>query len=153
LKNWILLFLLSAFLLSGCSGKSANNASYDLRKDRSAPQFMSNRSVGNNQKHLVENDVTNQNPNFLNLSGTGSGSESGSNMGLDVDKARQVIRDTKEFKPGSIWINGDRMWVTAYKKGILTERGKIADEARIHRKLVEALPSYNIEVKVQEDRR
>ncbi|WML46257.1 hypothetical protein [Neobacillus sp. PS3-40] len=153
MKNWILLFLLSAFLLSGCSGKSVNDASYDLRKDRSAPQFMSNRSVGNNQRHLVEKDVTNQNPNFLNLSGAGSGSESGSNMGLDVDKARQVIRDTKEFKPGSIWINGDRMWVTAYKKGILTERGKIADEARIHRKLVEALPSYNIEVKVQEDRR
>lgn len=136
-------------VLCGCQGN--RNTAYDLRNDNSTPNYMSNRS----QNHLVEEDITDQNPNFLDLRGTGSGSETGGgqNMGLDTDKAKQVIGQTKEFTTDSVWINGDRMWVTVFKKGMLTDTEKIDAEARLHRKLVQALPRYNIEVRVQEDRR
>lgn len=154
MKKWMFLSLIMLFIVSGCQGNNrrANEAAYDLRNDRSAPNYMSNR--GKDKPHLVEDDITNQNPNFLDLKGTGSGGEAGgTNTGIDIDKAKQVIADTKEFKTDSVWTNGDRMWVNVYKKGMLSDREKIDAEARLHRKLIQALPRYNIEVSVQEDRR
>jgi hypothetical protein len=145
-------------LLIGCQGtKDANDASYDLRKDKSAPNNMSyrTRDYDANRKRAIGNDSTNQNPNFLNLNGTRNGiSSSGAgNFANDVDKAKQVIANTKEFRTDSVLINGDRMWVTVYKKGTLTDSQKVDAEARLHRKLIQALPRYNIDVRVQEDRR
>jgi len=168
LKKWMFLSLIMLFAVSGCqNNRSAKEEAYDLRKDRTAPNYMSNRNNdqnildnmtnggrGKNQQHLVEDDVTNQNPNFLDLNRTGSGGEAGAgNQGNDIDKAKQVIADTNEFVVDSVWVNGDRMWVSVYKKGMLSDRGRVDAEARLHRKLVQALPRYNIEVRVQEDRR
>ncbi|MDP4084238.1 MAG: hypothetical protein Q8934_06435 [Bacillota bacterium] len=144
MKKWVFFSILGAIILTGCN-QGANDAAYDLRKDKSAPQFMSNRVTGN--------DINNQNPNFLPLKGTKGGAVSSQGHRVDVEKAKQVIKSTKEFTPGSIWMNGDRMWVTVYKKGMFTQREKIAAEARVHRQLIEALPRYNIEVNVRQDRR
>jgi len=181
LKKWMFLSLIMLFVVSGCQiNRSAEEGAYDLRKDRTAPNYMSNRANdrsipknmtnrgndqniadnitnrgrGKNEQHLVEDDITNQNPNFLDLKHTGSGGEAGAgNQGNDINKAKQVIADTKEFVTDSVWINGDRMWVSVYKKGMLSDRGRVDAEARLHRKLVQALPRYNIEVRVKEDRR
>ncbi|WML41659.1 hypothetical protein RCG19_08420 [Neobacillus sp. OS1-2] len=171
LKKWMFLSLISLSVLtaSGCqnNNRSADEEAYDLRSDRTAPNYMSNRgddqdipenvsnrNRGKNEQHLVEDDITNQNPNFLDLKHTGSGSEaSAGNHGTDINKAKQVIADTKEYVTDSVWINGDRMWVSVYKKGMLSDQGKVAAEARLHKKLIHALPRYNIEVRVKEDRR
>ena len=170
-KLSLFLSLCMMFVVSGCNGNNGGNngneEAYDLRNDKSAPnnmslqgnndrnttKNMSNR--GKNKQHMVEDDITNQNPNFLDLKRTGSGSEAGGgqNTGNDINKAKQVIADSDEFTTDSVWINGDRMWVSVYKKGMQTERGKINAEARLHRKLVQALPRYHIEVRVKEDRR
>ncbi|MGJ7910908.1 hypothetical protein [Neobacillus sp. LXY-1] len=166
-KSMILSVFMLLMLAAGCSNeKSADHTAYDLRKDRSSPNFMSKRGDQNryspenvanrdkNQQHLVEDDITNQNPNFLDLNGTGSGSEAGAgNQGNDINQAKQVIAATNEFTTDRVWINGDRMWVTVHKKGMLSHKERDAAEARLHRKLIQALPRYNIEVKVQEDRR
>ncbi|MFJ7726002.1 hypothetical protein ACIQXV_07535 [Neobacillus sp. NPDC097160] len=172
LKKWMFFLLISLFFLtiSGCQiNRGANENAYDLRKDQSAPNLISDRDgddlsipknmsdVGDrskNEQHYVEDDITNQNPNFLDLKHTGSGGEAGAgNHGTDINKAKQVIADTNEFVADSVWVNGDRMWVSVYKKGMLSDRGKVDAEARLHRKLIEALPRYNIEVRVKEDRR
>lgn len=195
LKKWMFLSVTALFLLSGCqSNRGANNEAYDLRNDRSAPNFMSSTrnnaddpdtfddmstpnhkdivdnmsnssndknhpdnlsDRGKNKQHLVEDDITNQNPNFLDLKRTGSGSEAGGgkNTGNDVYKAKQVIGETDEFVTDSVWINGDRMWVSVYKKGMLSEKDRRGAEARLHKKLIQALPRYHIEVRVKEDRR
>lgn len=146
---------IALLLIGGCqSNKNANqSASYDLRKDRNV-QNMSNR-LDNGDRKLDGNDITNQNPNFLNLQGTRNGSASGGsgNIGVDTDYAKKIIADTNEFTTDSIWVNGDRMWVKVYKKGILSHKQRIDAEARLHKKLVQALPRYNIEVRVQESRR
>jgi hypothetical protein len=168
LKKWKFLSFIIVLVLavvSGCQkGNDADESAYDLDKDRSVPNYMANRDEnrtpdymtnrGKNKQHYVEDDITNQNPNFLDLEGTGSGGEAGANnQGNDINQAKQVIADTDEFVTDSVWINGDRMWVSVYKKGMLKDQDKIDAEARLHKKLVKALPRYNIEVRVQEDRR
>jgi hypothetical protein len=166
-KKWMFFSFALLFILSGCqsNNRGANEAAYDLRKDKSAPNYMSTpvgdrntpdymSNRGKDKQHLVENDITNQNPNFLDLKRTGSGGEAGAgNQGNDIQKAKQVITDTNEFVPDSVWINGDRMWVSVYKKGMLSDRERIAAEARLHKKLIQALPRYHVEVRVKEDRR
>lgn len=168
MKKWMFpLFFVLLMSAAGCqnANRSADDTAYDLRKDKSAPNLMSNRGDvtntpdymndrGKNQQHMVENDITNQNPNFLDLNRTGSGGEAGAaNQGNDIKKAKDTIAATGEFVTDSVWINGDRMWVSVYKKGMFSDRGKIAAESRLHKKLVAALPRYNIEVRVKEDRR
>lgn len=167
LKKWMVLSFMMLFVLSGCQSKDkgANQEAYDLRNDKSAPNYMSNRGKnlntpdymsdrGKDQQHMVEDDITNQNPNFLDLKRTGSGGEAGAGThGNDINKAKQVINGTKEFVTDSVVINGDRMWVSVYKKGMLSDQGRIDAEARLHRKLIQALPRYHIEVRVKEDRR
>lgn len=150
-----LLLLIVTILVSGCQGTKNNEAAYDLRKDKGAPNYMSNELTGPDRGRVIGNDVTNQNPNFLKLRGTRNGNASGGsgNLGVDSDKAKQVIAGTKEFRTDSVWINGDRMWVNVYIKGRLTNQEKLDAQARLHRKLVEALPRYDIELSVQEDRR
>lgn len=156
-KFMLFLSLCMMFMVSGCNGNQGgnhgNDLAYDLKNDRSAPNYMSNR--GENKQRMVEDDITNQNPNFLNLSRTGSGSETGGgkDTGEDINKAKQVIADTNEFTVDSVWVNGDRMWVSVYKKGMQSEQGKVKAEARLHRKLIQALPRYKMEVRVKEDRR
>lgn len=156
LKKWMFLSLIVVCMLSACQTKrddDANGTAYDLRKDRSAPNMM---SIEKDKRHgdVVEDDVTDRNPNFLNLNRSfDRGEYDGLNNGSDVDKATKVINGTKEFAADSVWINGDRMWVSAYKKGMLSDRERIDAEARLHRKLTQALPRYNIEVRVKEDRR
>jgi hypothetical protein len=165
MRKFVLFLSLAMLLLvGGCAG-NRNEEAYDLRKDQTAPNYMSNQDTdrntpanmsnrGKNKQRMVEDDITNQNPNFLDLKRTGSGSEAGAtNHGNDIEKAKQVIADSDEFVADSIWINGDRMWVSVYKKGMQSEQGKINDEARLHRKLIQALPRYKIEVRVKEDRR
>lgn len=145
------LLLMMILGVGGCqTNKNASEKAYDLRNDRSAPNYMSYKR-GN---RVEGNDMTNQNPNFLDLHGTRNGNESAGagNTGVDVAKAKKVIADTKEFRTDSVWVNGDRMWVTVYKKGMLSDQAKIDAEARLRRTLVKALPRYNIEVRVQEDR-
>ncbi|MDQ6595188.1 hypothetical protein [Bacillus salipaludis] len=70
------LLLTMLFAVTGCGNEAAD---YDLRKDRSAPNEMSNKY----KKPLVGQDVQNQNPNFLNLEGTSTrGTGEGRILGL-----------------------------------------------------------------------
>ncbi|MDP4162983.1 MAG: hypothetical protein Q8906_04320 [Bacillota bacterium] len=150
MKKYVILAGAMSLCLIGCN-KSAEKG-YDIKKDRNTPQFMSYKPkpAGTNQNKPVGNDFTNQNPNFLNLNGTSSGSSASTSMGLDVNKAKQTIGQMKDLSPGSIWIHGDTMRVTAYKKGTLTNREKAIVEARLQRKLIQALPRYTIKVNVTE---
>lgn len=156
LKKWIVTSSLVLLMLSACQNNQAaddNDTAYDLRNDPAAPNIMTNRT--GDRQHYVEDDITDQNPNFLNLNRSGDQREfdGTNNNGTDIEKARQIIGETDEFVADSVWVNGDRMWVSVYKRGMLADRERIDAESRLHRKLVKALPRYNIEVRVKEDRR
>lgn len=105
----------------------------------------------NRNARVVKDDAnidraSSQNPNFINIAGNGR------STGQDIDKARQVIKSSTKYQPGEVWINGPNMWVTVYQKEKLSQKEKIHAEARVHKILTRALPRYNIEVKVREDR-
>lgn len=87
-----------------------------------------------------------QNPNFPNTDGRRLSNQD------DIEKAREIINKTNEFRAGPIWINGDDMWVTAYKKGMVSDRQRVSDASALRKKLIKGLPRYHIQVKIQEDR-
>lgn len=144
MKKWMFLsLLLFVLLLTGCQGGNDDTA-YDLRTDNGNPNFMSNQN-DNDRQHQVDDDVTGRNPNFLDLRRVGTDGEANrNNIGSDIDKAKQIINRMEEFKAESVWINNDRMTVTVNQTNQNNH-----DVDRLHRKLVQALPRYNIEVRVR----
>lgn len=152
--KYLFLSIVSLLLVGGCTDHSIlNTLSYDLGKGRSAHDDIPGRSAGFDQPHYVERDVTLQNPNFLDLKGTSTGNERGSHIGIDVDKARKVVGRTKGYRPGSVYTEGSSMWVTVYKKGIKNEQDRLKARAQMHKRLVQALPRYDIDVNVLDDKR
>jgi hypothetical protein len=164
----MLLSLLFVLLLAGCDAGKGNDygngndygegngqgdeAAYDLRNDRANPNFMANRQ----RQYQVEDDITDRNPNFLNLrrEGTDAGDEdqaNRNNFGNDIDTARDIVNRSGDFRADSVFINnnGDRMSVTVNHRGELSDRESNNAVAELQRKLNTALPRYFIEVKVR----
>jgi len=143
-RKWLYLLVI-VFFLAGCNNNP--KGLYDQQEDRAG------KALSHNEKaDLLETDrsrgwqMGDQNPNLPNMDG-GRVDQDGY-----IDKARNTVNGTEEFKVGSVWTNGNRMWVTAYKKGQLTREERMDAEARLHKLLTKAIPRYEIEVKVQEDR-
>lgn len=136
--------LVALFVVSGCAQSGDVSRS---EEDQAGASLISNPNYSKPQSG-VKDDYrnTDQNPNFLNLSNERP------NLNTDIDHARDVVRRTTKYQPGSVWINGNKMWVTVYKKGMLSHEQKIAVAAQVRQKLIEALPRYDIHVKVKEDR-
>jgi len=130
-KLSLLVFL---FVLTACDGALQD----ELVEDKNP----AGTNVTNHE--LPGRTMSDQNPNLIN-----TGSER--NQNTDTEHAKKVISDTGEFKPDSVWINGNDMWVTAHTDKDLTAKEKLAAQARLHKLLIGALPSYDIEVKVNED--
>jgi hypothetical protein len=147
LKKWIIPSLLSVVMLTACmKGNDTENTAYDLRKDTINPNYMSN---------SVNQDVgpmSDQNPNFLNLTGTRMNDASNrNNTGRDIDIARDIVNDTGDFRSESIWINnaGDRMTVTVDNRGGLNGQNRDDAIAKLRTKLKQSLPRYSFEIREQ----
>lgn len=149
MKKLIFFFLLASFL-TGCAQNNQSSSIYGQEESNAGTQFISNNSEWESREQQLgetqEYTMDAQNPNFLNLDGNGVDNQD------DINHARQVIQETGKYEPGPIWINGEKMWITAYKRGNLSEREIIQEQAELHRILVKALPRYDVEVQVQEDR-
>jgi hypothetical protein len=137
--------LLMMLLISGCQGNTKNDLG-----DRLKPDYRSNHLTGHDRGRHIGNDITDQNPNFLNLRGTRNGNASGNSQsyGKDVEYAKKVIR-MNGFTPRSVWINGSHMYVTADKRGNLSGRETLDAQSRLHSKLRAALPRYTFDVTVR----
>ncbi|MGG1290970.1 hypothetical protein ABE218_06355 [Bacillus smithii] len=140
-------FLMAAvvfLLLNGC-GMIERDSTYGEREDRHGVQFVSHRDRLGNQERRERDDPTNtnQNPNFIDRA------PDQPNLGTDIEKAKQVIRnDTNHYEADSVWINGRTMWVKVNTHRKLSDEDKA--EARLHRKLIQALPRYRIEVDIKQ---
>lgn len=144
MKKWLFV-LMTVMVLSACNNNPKGLS--DNQEDRAGRSFVAN-NKDNGQDNTQSRgwQRSDQNPNFLNTDG--------GRVDYDgyIDKAKQTVNATEEFKAGSIWINGNRMWVTAYKKGQMSRQERVDAEARLHKELVKAVPRYKIEVQVKEDR-
>lgn len=140
------IFLLMLAFLAGCANNKATESEYD-HESRDGVSF-----INNNLDRTEDNDTMDrtmsgdQNPNFINFDGKRLDNQD------DIDQARKVISAHEGFRPGAVWVNGEDMWVTAYRRGNMTHQEKIDSQAQLHKMLIKALPRYHIEVKVQEDR-
>ncbi len=143
MKKWLVFMLFTVLMLSACQ-KGNDNTAYNLRDDVSNPNYMSNEV--NNQP----GQMSDQNPNFLNLRGTALNDASNrNNTGRDIDIARDIVSRTGDFKADSVWINnaGDQMTVTVDSRG--RNDGNKHDEniTLLKARLSQALPRYSIKIK------
>lgn len=148
------LFILVLVLLAGCSSGMKGNENVDVNQN--AAEFMNyghedqdnNQGQNNrNNDNINRDEVTEQNPNFLNLNTDDETHVN--NQGIEVNKARDVIEMNNRYEAGPIWINGQDMFVTVYPNGRLTEKERKAARTQLRKDLVRALPSYHINVTVE----
>jgi len=147
MKKIFVFLLLIIGVLVGCNQNENAEGDYDKNHDKNGRAFVKNRTFGFDDEYTMDRQMSEQNPNFPDFDRNRVNYES------YVDKARTVVENTDEFEPGQVWINGSRIWVTAYKKGQLSNKEKIDAEARLHKLLTKAIPAYDVEVTVREDRR
>lgn len=147
MKKWMFLSLLPVLMLAACQAGNDETA-YDLRNDRTNPNYMSNRTSPNNYDEV--RDITDKNPNFLNLRGTTQGDHGQrNNFGQDIDKARDLVNDTEDFTADSVWINnaGDRMTINVNTRDGLSDRERNHAVGMLQQKLTKALPRYTIDIR------
>ncbi|PAE25951.1 MULTISPECIES: hypothetical protein [Bacillaceae] len=140
------MFLLLLTLMAGCANNQATESEYD-HESRDGVSFINNDLDRTEDNDTLDRTMSgDQNPNFINFDGKRLDNQD------DIDHARKVIAAHEGYRPGAVWINGEDMWVTAYRKGNMTHQEKMDSQAQLHKALIKALPTYHIEVKVQEDR-
>lgn len=144
----LVVFIMSLSILAGCTNFNRGvEKLYGPNEDQTGFRNVSTRD--DDQEYQTRGwTMDEQNPNFLNTDGRRN-----VNNQADIDQAREVIEGTGAYRSGPVWINGDDMWVTAYKKGMMTDSERVKASTDLQKKLVKALPRYHIEVKIQEDRR
>lgn len=135
-------------ITTGCTAAKSNDNAFSNDEDKNGTQLMSNRRAKtiDTTNETRGQTMSDQNPNLLNTDGGRNSIRS------DVDKARDVINQTTDYQSDSVWVNGNTMWVTVYKKGMMTNEQRIDAEAIVHALLIKALPQYKIEVRVLQDR-
>lgn len=143
--RWFIVLFSIVLVLIGCQQKE-NSSTYLENEDRNAKKMVSNNDNVVDRENNEGVYILDQNPNLLN---NGNRSD---NYGKDIDKAKSIINDMEGYRAGPVWINGDNMWVTVYRQGMLSHNEKIKEEGKLHRILTGALPRYDIEVTIREDR-
>ncbi|WP_075983201.1 hypothetical protein [Bacillus massilinigeriensis] len=139
------LFLILLAILTGCNQNQNAEGVYDRDEDSNARTFVQNSHSLDSPIGRADQRMSEQNPNLVPVDET----RSRSNQKSDIDQARKTIETMNGFVPGSVWINGGRMRVTAYTKGNLSDEEERAAEKRLNNALVHALPRYKIDVHVE----
>ncbi|BCB05946.1 hypothetical protein [Bacillus sp. KH172YL63] len=142
-----LLFTLFLLLITACGVNQESE--YGIHQDGGGTRFIDNK-MAEMDKRQDENvrEITDQNPNFPNL--TNSPGATSNRMGEFEDKAREVVRENSRFEPDEVWINGEKMWVTAHTKKEMTMAETNKEEAMLKETLQKAIPRYDIQVKIIE---
>jgi hypothetical protein len=142
--NLALPLLIAALLTTGCASNEQYSAQKQKNNDR--PSLVSNEPNDGAHKRFGRT-MSDQNPNLLNTDGGGR-----RDRGQDIDKAKAIVNNSKEFRSGNIWIDGGGMWVNVYPKGNMDNQQTTHARTKLHSRLIQALPRYQIEVRVQDDR-
>ncbi|QQZ09227.1 hypothetical protein [Heyndrickxia vini] len=125
-------FLFLIGLLTGCGSNQLNDNATT--------------NDGNDKMRKISSNPTDQNPNMIDL----RQKDPAITVGTDVDKAKYVVKRYKNYYDPTVWVNGNNMWVTAHTGNRLTAKERMKEEAKIHKKLIQALPRYDINVKIEE---
>ncbi|WP_079506274.1 hypothetical protein [Mesobacillus jeotgali] len=148
MKKLLMLFVFAIVLVSGCAqdnaesvyDKDEDQAGVDLNREHDGVRHGDGPNFSRDQDDGMT--MTDQNPNLLNTD-----NENRHSFSQDVQKAKDVISDAG-YEPGSIWINGGEMNVTAQLQGRVTKKDRDNAQKKLHDMLTKALPRYDINVKI-----
>jgi hypothetical protein len=134
-------------LLSACSLNPDHPSYHQQSEDRNGTRLITDdKAQSDYDRYLYNNfddpEKTRQNPNFISIT---EGSE---NNRTDVRKAAQVIETYTDYEPGSIWMNGNNMYVTVQVPSTMPEEKRQKEQRRIHKLLTKAIPTYDIHVRL-----
>lgn len=138
--------LLFAVMLGACSVNPDDSQYHAQSEDRNGRNLMTGNEAKPNYdriyNHFDDPEKTNQNPNFIGLT---DGSETNR---ADVRQAVQVVRKYTNYEPGSVWMNGNDMWVTVHARRAMSDRQREKEQNRLYKLLTKAIPNYNIRVRI-----
>ncbi|CAM3842465.1 hypothetical protein [Mesobacillus thioparans] len=148
MKKLLILLMFAVVLVSGCGqdntesvyDKDEDQAGVDLNREHDGVRHGDGPNFTKDQDNGMT--MTDQNPNLLNTD-----NENHHSFSQDVQKAKDVISDAG-YEPGSIWINGGEMNVTAKLQGRVTRQDREDARKTLHNSLVKALPRYDIKVNI-----
>jgi hypothetical protein len=136
-------FLLA--ILSGCNANENREAGYkgETKDGTTLISHKPGKAVNDN------NDAVEQ-PSDQLLNTPGSNSNVEPDAGSEVEKARAVVKENTEYEAGSVWQKGRTLSVTIQDNGkIHSDKERRNEKARVKRLLTQALPRYNIQVKME----
>ena len=142
-----LLPLLAFLLLSACTMNPTDSQYHQQSEDRDGSNLMTGEGKGKDPDIFLYNrfddpEKTNQNPNFISLR------EGSANHRADVKKIVQEIEAYTDYEPGSVWINGNDVWVTVHAKKERTKEQTEKDREKIYKRLTRAMPRYDIHLNI-----
>jgi hypothetical protein len=141
-----LLLLGFAIVLSACS-MNPNHSYHQQSEDKNGTKLITDdKAQSDYDRYLYNNfddpEKTRQNPNFISIA-DGSGNDR-----ANVRKAVQVIETNTNYELGSVWMNGDKMYVTVHVPSSMSEEKRQTEQKRIHQLLTKAIPAYDIYVRL-----
>jgi hypothetical protein len=149
-RMMLALFFTVLFMIATACGNVNQESEYGMHNDDGGTRFIDNRNthMDNDPNNVTSGEDMNQNPNLPNL--TSSEGTTSTTTGVFEDKAREVVNEYSDFRADEVWINGEQMWVTAHTKDEMTAEQTDKQEAKLKKKLEQALPRYNVNVKITE---
>ncbi|MBS4175406.1 hypothetical protein [Bacillus sp. FJAT-49736] len=126
-------FILSILIVAGCSFHNKNNSAENTRGGTERLKYQ-----------RLSSEPDNQGKKQVELSGQTQ------TLGKEINTAKKIMKSYKGYKLVSVSINGNNMWVTAHTRNSMSAQERMKREAQVHKKLEQALPQYNINVKLEE---
>lgn len=148
----IRILILSAVILTAMSGCNNTNEDKEAQyggesKDGTTLNINKPGSATNDNGDAVEQ------PSDQLLNTPGSNSNVTPTTGSEIEKARQVIEENTEYEAGAVWLKGESLSVTIQENGkIHSGEQRKKEKVRIKRMLTKALPRYNIQVNMENNK-
>lgn len=147
MKKLILLsfFLLFSTYLAGCvmNDDRRVNTAGDQNEEVRIIDTRTDPNVG--PREAPGRTMSDQNPNLINNDGMRI------SRAKEIEQANEVIKQSGNLRPGQVWFDGNGLWANVYTNGKLTEAEEQEARTKLHSRLSQALPRYQIEVRVMED--
>jgi hypothetical protein len=148
-KKVFFLLIIMVAITGGCNNKNLSNENVGDYDNQNSPELLKfgSQTPAKDDHGLDRDELTDQNPNFLNLNTDNETHVN--NIGIEIQKARDVIGANNQFKVGPISTSGNNLHVIVYSDRNLTSKQERQARNQLERELTAALPTYYIEVQIK----
>jgi hypothetical protein len=143
------IIMIMTMAVSGCNSYLGNEkvGNYDKQNSTELLDIGATNYGPHDREHgLDQDEITDQNPNFLNLNTDNETHVN--NIGYAIEKARDVIGANNQFNAGPIWRNGNKLNITVYPARKLQGKQERQAKKQLEKELMTALPTYRINLNI-----